>query len=897
MARIPQAQQTVAPQQGRSPGYASAADFGGDGGLGALAQGMSQLTAGIHAYQEQKGQFEASKLIQEERRNGLVAFEEQAETSELGDQNFHAKLDENTVSRHQQILDSARQNGMGKAALERLELGLDGVRTSVSERGIRFQSQSVGAKARNDINDMALSASQTVSMAPEEYGVVLGEVEASIDQLPGLDPVQRQQLKNDTKNSLTMSAALGLAEQEPQAVLSALSGSSEVYATDLPPLAQKFLGTIAAKESGGKYNVRYGGASGPQTFDSYADHPRQFSTITSGPHAGQKSSASGKYQFTAGTWDRAAKALGLTDFTPASQDRAAWWLAQQDYKSNTGRDLTADLQTGETARVRAGLKGTWEAFAKMNDAQFAQLVATGGGAMNKGKTGDPILDALPAAQRMQVMRAAQSKLTQAQSENRSRLQSVEQNALTALGMGETPAELPTPDMYQDAYGTAEEAQVAQERFEFARQAGEIAMSWGAASDTQIASDLQDIKDQLDPADPNYPQDVKVFEAAQKAAENVRSARQADPAVAVEKNFPAVRAKADQAVQALQNPEQRQDAMSGLYREMDAAYAQWGVPVQNRKYLTASLTSQVADIVDAENVSPADKIETLGSVVLSTSDPEQQRRIFDELVAKDPAIGKFAGVLDAYSRGEQRAAHRLAEAITAKDQDKLALPDGVTNSDIKNMFAERLDGGVPGVKYGVTAGVLGNGQRIGWDGELVLAAVRHRVLRGEELEDAFDAVERDIYGDVEVVDGDRVSVLVPAGTDGYLLTRGIDAQMPAVEERLRGLMTASDDPIMAGLSESAIEVALDEGVWIDDGDGNLMFALPGGKLVPDTPGGEEPFRLPLSAFLSAGQSDIDAETAAAMPQAAIAEAAPSVGGGFQLDSVRAAIEAARGGTLE
>jgi len=44
---------------------------------------------------------------------------------------------------------------------------------------------------------------------------------------------------------------------------------------------------------------------------------------------GYSSAAAGKYQFMPGTWNEAAKALGLKDFSPANQDKAALWKAKQ----------------------------------------------------------------------------------------------------------------------------------------------------------------------------------------------------------------------------------------------------------------------------------------------------------------------------------------------------------------------------------------------------------------------------------------------------------------------------------------------------------------------------------------------------------------------------------------
>lgn len=101
---------------------------------------------------------------------------------------------------------------------------------------------------------------------------------------------------------------------------------------------------------------------GGQTFDSYADHPRIHVTIKSGPNKGNTSTAAGKYQFIEPTWEAAKSALGLKDFSPESQDRAAWWLAQRDYATRTGGNLLADLKTGKPsvlANIGRKLAPTW----------------------------------------------------------------------------------------------------------------------------------------------------------------------------------------------------------------------------------------------------------------------------------------------------------------------------------------------------------------------------------------------------------------------------------------------------------------------------------------------------------------------------------------------------------
>jgi muramidase (phage lysozyme) len=135
---------------------------------------------------------------------------------------------------------------------------------------------------------------------------------------------------------------------------SPLLGIGDPVATDLPPVARSFLNAIAGPEAGGKYNVRYGGAGGAKTFEG-SEHPRVFESRPDG----RKSSAAGRYQFTASTWD----ATGGGAFDEASQDRRAWDLAQGEYKRRTGKDLTEELsQNGLTDQTLRVLGPTWEAF-------------------------------------------------------------------------------------------------------------------------------------------------------------------------------------------------------------------------------------------------------------------------------------------------------------------------------------------------------------------------------------------------------------------------------------------------------------------------------------------------------------------------------------------------------
>jgi muramidase (phage lysozyme) len=70
----------------------------------------------------------------------------------------------------------------------------------------------------------------------------------------------------------------------------------------------------------GGYNTMFTG----KQFSGYEDHPRKINRSRR-----YASDAAGRYQFLSTTWDRLAKKIGLKDFSPESQDRAALELVKE----------------------------------------------------------------------------------------------------------------------------------------------------------------------------------------------------------------------------------------------------------------------------------------------------------------------------------------------------------------------------------------------------------------------------------------------------------------------------------------------------------------------------------------------------------------------------------------
>lgn len=136
--------------------------------------------------------------------------------------------------------------------------------------------------------------------------------------------------------------------------------------TSLPIEAKAFLDTISVYESP-DYNVIVGSGKygAPATFSDYSMHPNVIGMRTiKGP-----STAAGRYQIVYSTWKELQENYPgrFKDFSPISQDRAAWQYAQDIYKARTGVSLLEDLQAGNIKKARMALRKIWIGLGKAGE--------------------------------------------------------------------------------------------------------------------------------------------------------------------------------------------------------------------------------------------------------------------------------------------------------------------------------------------------------------------------------------------------------------------------------------------------------------------------------------------------------------------------------------------------
>lgn len=113
------------------------------------------------------------------------------------------------------------------------------------------------------------------------------------------------------------------------------------------PNVQAYLDAIG-KSEGADYRTEFGGGR----IEDLSHHPDQLHEFTTTTGQTKQTSAAGKYQFLKSTWDGEARRLGLSDFSPESQD-----LAAVDLIARNG--ALDDIAEGRFADATGKLGSVW----------------------------------------------------------------------------------------------------------------------------------------------------------------------------------------------------------------------------------------------------------------------------------------------------------------------------------------------------------------------------------------------------------------------------------------------------------------------------------------------------------------------------------------------------------
>ncbi len=122
----------------------------------------------------------------------------------------------------------------------------------------------------------------------------------------------------------------------------------------MTPNQRAFLSMLAFSEGTlGKGDDGYNVDAGGKLFTSYADHPRILVHLS----ANLESTAAGRYQILARTFDAYKAMLGLPDFSPASQDAIALQIIKEKQALNDVESGHIDDAITKCCKVWASLPG------------------------------------------------------------------------------------------------------------------------------------------------------------------------------------------------------------------------------------------------------------------------------------------------------------------------------------------------------------------------------------------------------------------------------------------------------------------------------------------------------------------------------------------------------------
>lgn len=461
---------------------------------------------------------------------------------------------------------------------------------------------------------------------------------------------------------------------------------------------------------------------------------------------------------------------------------------------------------------------------------------------------------IPFDRRQQLYEQGQAQYRKQQAEDAAAMRSSigisEANAPVAISnTGTYQGFMPTLENYLAAYGEQDGAQ------KFAAFAAGVEAA-KVANQFQSMS-VSDIVAAVDAAKPTSSGNLAAAEqdrynVISKAAKDTIAARESDPSGYTMQAFPSV-------AQAWQDAQGTGDYAPALSL---TSSMQGQLGIRDKRLLPKAIAGEaVAAFKDAAKPE-GERWAGVSSLLFSTSDPEQRRAIFDQLVdAGLPAMTE--GAFEAMARGDSGAARRLMQAAMI-DVGSLPgkSPESQSNIDAE-IQSELMDTGQIGdIYYGLSNGSAENYVRAENDAKLISNAVHLRLRQGESLTDAVNAAAKDLYGDVKVVKdgwGVNVQALVPNDVNAGQFRGGLEAMLPQVREALTVIPGVPGDVPVADGSRAVIDAAtanyadnvMAEGFFRNSGDGYVFIDPYVGAAVTGPDG--QPLTFTLDEVMSAGQA--------------------------------------------
>ena len=193
---------------------------------------------------------------------------------------------------------------------------------------------------------------------PMAFASADGPAPDATDQLPAIEPAFAPAFEPDQLPSALESFSVNAGQVFQQAAQSVGLANAALVpdANTAQANTKAFLDMIAFSEGTAMaegYRAMFGYPKIPdRLIPNFINHPHQFFSFKDKAGNVNKTSAAGRYQFLARTWDALAAKLGLPDFSPESQDRACLELIRQ-------RNALGDVEAGRVESAIAKCAPIW----------------------------------------------------------------------------------------------------------------------------------------------------------------------------------------------------------------------------------------------------------------------------------------------------------------------------------------------------------------------------------------------------------------------------------------------------------------------------------------------------------------------------------------------------------
>lgn len=549
-----------------------------------LAEGLSRIAGAsreealAQAEDERKAQlarqkFDLNKRLLEERQRMQEDFQARQTDPNRSINTFADEVDNDYMSAHEAILNDYWDQGYDQELLTDTAMQLGGLRDGFFQAGLQHQASALATRALADVEQISIMASQSVAQNPDSFEEMRNFTQQSIDTNPDLTLQQREAAKANTRATLIGAGGKALAKLRPDLVfekldpdgawrasqnltpaaigqgVTAKAGTYQSVATTVANALGLDAGEVAAVmsfETAGTLDPNLYGGDGGRYLGLIQFGPEEQRTYGIAKNATPEQWSSAILRFMK---DRGFKpGMGIEDFYSTILTGGPGRYDAKDSNGTSVRNAIPRILGEHGPKARAWLAqaietvdpgpSTASVAPSVNAAGTAPTAPqTGPFAPNMGQTGNPLLDAMTGEQRIQVLGWAMEGERQAIATEKASMDVAIQNVKAeALATGEVASPIPAEADVLRIYGPVAGPQVWAEVQQTLRVGSSI-QKFRTMSGASIQGQLASLEPT--PGSPTYATDLQVYQAAQTAASQLLSEREADPAAYAMKYFPSV----------------------------------------------------------------------------------------------------------------------------------------------------------------------------------------------------------------------------------------------------------------------------------------------------------------------------------------------------------------------